>query len=123
MLQIHVSAWGANAVSKGETKFKGSFPIPSVLFLCKQEPPRGSLQRISDPHNKSDYFNQDSDCQTRKALSTENILRMFPKQDTASHLNQPQFSYTEEIPAWDSFSCPARSRVTSYVDNNMSGGL
>lgn len=59
------------AVSKGERKLKGSFPVLSVLFLCKQEPPRGSLQRISDPHNKSDYFNQDSDCKTRKALSTE----------------------------------------------------
>lgn len=71
MFQIHVSAWGSYAVSKVERKFKGSFPILSVLFLCKQEAPQGSLQRISGPHNKSNYFNQDSDCKTRKALRTE----------------------------------------------------
>lgn len=45
-----------------EENFKVSFRILAVVFLCKQEPPLGSLYRTPNTHNKTPYFNQDSDC-------------------------------------------------------------
>lgn len=79
---------------KVEGKFKGSFPILSVIFLCKQELPLGCLQRITKPHDKSNYFNQDSDYSIRKGFQCS-VRSVFPKQGIALHLNQSQFCYTE----------------------------